>query len=144
MAGSSSSDDGEISGINVTPLVDVMLVLLVIFMTTTTLIEHEAIPVVLPKAANGGPTESKTLAIAIQQSGNVFVDGVAMPAGKAGDDALLAKVAATDQAKAGKLENLQAMISADDKSFHGSVIHVLDVLKQGGISKFAFEIQPAQ
>jgi biopolymer transport protein ExbD len=132
MAASQNSDDGEISGINVTPLVDIMLVLLIIFMVTAKYIEHEAIPVDLPKAANGGQITAKTLAVVVTKQGKMYVDGVEMP------DAAL--VSAIESGKYGKKEDLQVIIGADKEAMHGAVIHLLDLLKQNDVSKFAFEI----
>ena len=135
MAGSAQSDDGEITGINVTPLVDIMLVLLIIFMVTATYIVKEAILVQLPKAASGGETTAKTLAIVITKEGKTYADGVAMD-----DAALVRKVQATP----GDRSKLQALISADKMALHGEVVHVLDLLKQQGVTKFAIEIDKAQ
>ena len=54
------NDDEEITGINVTPLVDVMLVLLIVFMATTTYMVQQGIQVKLPEAESGSEIESKT------------------------------------------------------------------------------------
>ncbi len=135
MAASAQNDDGEITGINVTPLVDVMLVLLIIFMVTATYIVKQAILVQLPKAASAGQTTAKTLAIVIKKDGQTYLNGVAV------DDAgLVRQVQAMPQKKA----DLQALISADKRALHGMVVHVLDLLKEQGISKFAIEIQKVQ
>jgi biopolymer transport protein ExbD len=135
MAGSSSSDDGEITGINVTPLVDIMLVLLIIFMVTATYIVKEAIEIDLPKAAAGGETTSKTLAIVITKDGKSYLDGV-----ETTEAALVKKIQDAPEKK----EDLQALISADKESMHGAVVHMLDVLKTQGITKFAIEIEKQQ
>jgi biopolymer transport protein ExbD len=135
MAGSSNQGEDEVSGINVTPLVDIMLVLLIIFMVTAKYIEHEAIPIELPKAASGGQTTGKTLAVMIQKDGKVFVDGA-----ETSEAALINKI----QTYEGKKEDLQVIIGADTSSMHGAVIRVLDILKTNGVSKFAFEIDKVQ
>ncbi len=132
MAGSHQNDDYEITGINVTPLVDVMLVLLVIFMVTATYIVKEAIQIDLPRAASAGETTGRTLQIVVTKDGKTYVDGVV-----ADDVALVRTVAAS----AGKREDIQAMISADRESTHGAVVHVLDVLKGQGVVKFAIQIE---
>jgi biopolymer transport protein ExbD len=138
MAGSAQSDDGEITGINVTPLVDIMLVLLIIFMVTAQqLVKQATIEVELPKAAAGGESTATTLAIVITKDGKSFVDGVEMT-----EDELIKKI----QAAPDKKEDMQAMISADTSAMHGNVVHMLDVLKTQGITKFAIQIekQPTQ
>jgi biopolymer transport protein TolR len=132
MAGSAQSDDGEITGINVTPLVDIMLVLLIIFMVTATYIVKETIEIELPKAAAGGETTAKTLAIVITKDGKSYLDGA-----EVSEPALLKKIADSPEKK----ENMQAIISADKEAMHGAVVHMLDVLKQQGITKFAIQIE---
>ena len=134
MAGSAQQDDGEITGINVTPLVDIMLVLLIIFMVTATYIVKEAIEIDLPKAAAGGETTAKTLAIVITKDGKSYLDGV-----ETSEAALVKKISESE-----KKEELQALISADREAMHGAVVHMLDVLKQQGVTKFAIEIEKAQ
>jgi len=73
MAGGGSSRDDEdlITGINVTPLVDVVLVLLIILMVTATAIVSKTIPMELPKASTGEQTPA-TLAVSIDQYGQIF------------------------------------------------------------------------
>jgi biopolymer transport protein ExbD len=134
MAGSAQQDDGEITGINVTPLVDIMLVLLIIFMVTATYIVKEAIEIDLPKAAAGGDSTSRTLAIVVTKDGKSFLDGV-----EASDEAIVRKI----QEAPGKREELQALISADTAATHGAVVHMLDLLKTQGVVKFAIEIEKA-
>src|SRR6187399_3760743 len=74
MAQSNNGDDSMISGINVTPLVDVVLVLLVVLMVTATYLAARTIPVDLPKGATGEPT-GVTLAITVDEQGATFLDG---------------------------------------------------------------------
>ena len=77
MAGSASdSEDEAITGINVTPLVDVTLVLLIIFMVTASYIVKETIEVELPRAAHGGETVQKTFAVLVTREGQTFLNGV--------------------------------------------------------------------
>ena len=135
MAGSAQSDEGEITGINVTPLVDIMLVLLIIFMVTATYIVKEAIEINLPKAAAGGESTAKTFAIVITKDGRSYLDGVETSEGE-----LIRKIQETP----GHKEEIQALISADKDAMHGAVVHMLDVLKQQGVTKFAIEIEKAQ
>jgi biopolymer transport protein ExbD len=133
VAGSNDHDDEfAITAINVTPFVDIMLVLLVIFMVTATFIVKEAIEVELPKAAAGGETTAKTLALVITKDGKVYLDGV-----EVSEEALLQKVKESQQAK----EDMQAIIGADKEATHGAVVHVLDMLKAHGITKFAIQIE---
>jgi len=134
MAGASSDDeDGMISGINVTPLVDVMLVLLIIFMVTARIIVSQGMPMDLPKSASGENMQS-IFSVDLAADGQTRVDSKAAP----NDDAIL-PLART--AKAGNKE-IRAVIRADKKVEHGRVIHVLDLLRQAGIAKIAFAVSP--
>ena len=135
-SGSSGDNDDEgINGINVTPLVDVTLVLLIIFMVTATYIVKETIEVELPRAAHGGETVQKTFALLITREGKVYLNGV-----EEDDPGLLRAVA---DAKA-KGDEVQAIVGADKAATHGAVTHVLDVLKGAGVTRFAIQIEKTQ
>jgi biopolymer transport protein ExbD len=131
-SGTDTNDDDSITGINVTPLVDITLVLLIIFMVTATYIVKETIEVELPRAAHGGETVQRTFAVVLTKEGKLYVNGVET------DDAGL--VAAVRKAREGG-EDVQAIIGADKAATHGAVTHVLDELKGAGVIKFAIEIQ---
>ncbi|HEX9578118.1 MAG TPA: biopolymer transporter ExbD [Myxococcales bacterium] len=130
--GASDQEDESITGINVTPLVDITLVLLIIFMVTASYIVKETIEIELPRAAHGGETVQKTFAVLVTKDGRTFLNGVEM------DDAGLQS--AVREAKA-KGEDVQAIVGADKNATHGSVTHLLDVLKGAGVVKFAIQIE---
>src|SRR5437588_3328156 len=131
MAGGANGDDDEgINGINVTPLVDVTLVLLIIFMVTASYIVKETIEVELPRAAHGGETVQKTFALLVTREGQTYLNGVPM------DDAGMVRTVADARAHG---EEVQAIIGADKNATHGAVTHVLDVLKGAGVVKFAIQ-----
>lgn len=129
MAQNASTDDDGIHGINVTPLVDITLVLLIIFMVTAKLIVNQAIPMDLPKAATAGETQT-VFAVGIDDEGRVTADGVPVT-----DDAEL-----TAKAKIafGKNRELRTVIQASAAATHGQVLHVVDELRSVGITKVAF------
>ena len=134
MAGTNDDgDDGLIAGINVTPLVDVTLVLLIIFMVTAKIIVSQGMPMDLPKAASGESLQT-VFAVELTADGKTRVDSNAVPS----DDAI-SKLAS--EAKA-RTRDLRAVIRADRKVEHGRVIHVLDLLKRAGIAKIAFAVSP--
>ena len=132
VSSTSADDDEMISGINVTPLVDITLVLLIIFMVTTSYIVRQSIDVNLPRAANGGETIGQTMMVVIHADGSLFIDG--SPA----DETQLRERA--QQAKA-KDVDAKALIAADTDARHGAVIHVIDLLKTEGINKFGLNIE---
>ena len=135
MAGIASGGNGEDdlnSGINITPLVDIVLVLLIIFMVTATYIVREAIEVDLPRAAHGGEATGTTLAVVVTRDGTIYLDGV-----RRSDQELSVR---TREAVA-KDRDTRAIISADRASLHGAVVHVIDVVKGAGVSRFAINIE---
>jgi biopolymer transport protein ExbD len=126
------NDDEGITGINVTPLVDITLVLLIVFMVTASYIVKETIAVELPRAAHGAETVQKTFAVLVTKDDQAFLNGIPV------DDGGL--VQAVQQARA-KGEDVQAIIGGDKRASHGAVTHVLDVLKGAGVTKFAIQIE---
>ena len=134
MAGISNGggDDELISGINITPLVDIVLVLLIIFMVTTTYIVRDAIEVDLPRAAHAGEATGSTLAVVLTRDGTIYVDGVKRTE---------SELAARTREVVAKDRDARAIISADKGSLHGAVVRVIDVVKGEGVSKFAINIE---
>jgi biopolymer transport protein ExbD len=119
------------SEINVVPLVDIILVVLIIFMVTAPMIMKPSINVNLPKAASGEATVPSKLNIAIGTDGKLSLDG------KLVDDA---EVQAAATAEFQKNPEVQAIISADKDVPHGRVVGVLDIVKGAGVKKFAISI----
>jgi len=132
MAASVTEDQDEITGINVTPLVDITLVLLIIFMVTATYVVKETIEVDLPRAASGGQTVGRTLAFALDRDGKLFLDGAPATAGAA-REAVRAAVAQGPEAR--------AIISADRAVSHGRVVEVIDLVKREGLTRFAIDVE---
>jgi biopolymer transport protein ExbD len=134
MAATSNGEDEMITGINVTPLVDVMLVLLIIFMVTARIIVSQGMPMDLPKAASGESIQT-VFSVELTADGKTVVDSSPV----ANDEAIagLAKRAKE------KNKDLRAVIRADSKVEHGRVIHVLDLLNRTGVSKIAFAVAPS-
>src|SRR5258706_4332443 len=120
--------DEEISGINVTPLVDVTLVLLIIFMVTAKLIAGQGIPLDLPKAKTAGATQT-VLNVSVDARGGVLANGE-----KVSTDLELEKRAAA-ALKANP--ELRTVISASSAASHGQVMHVLDSVRDAGITRVA-------
>jgi biopolymer transport protein ExbD len=132
----SGNDDGPqmISGINVTPLVDITLVLLIIFMVTATYITSGGIKVELPKAASGTEQTKSTLALTLTKDGALFLNGE-----KASDDAVIRFIGETLP----RTPDLQAIIAADRVVPHGDVVHIIDLVKRAGVRRFAINVDPA-
>ncbi len=133
MGGSSQgSEDDLITAINVTPLVDIVLVLLIILMVTASYIVNKSINVDLPKAATGEATTS-SLSISIDVDGKLYLDGVENDEPK-----LQAAIR-----KAYKENNdVKAIISADGRVRHAQVVRVIDTLRREHVTKFAINTSP--
>jgi len=126
------ADQDEImSEINVVPLVDVILVVLIIFMVTAPMIMKPSINVNLPKAASGEATTPSKLNITISGDGKLNLDGEIV------EDA---QVQAKALEEVGKNPDIQAIIAADKDVPHGRVVSVLDIVKGAGVKKFAISI----
>ena len=131
MAFKMDSGDDVMAEINVVPLVDVILVVLIIFMVTAPMIMKPSINVNLPKAASGDATVPSKLSISISADGKLVLDG------KAVEDSQIT-MSAQDEVK--KNPDIQAIISADKDVPHGRVVAVLDLVKGAGVKKFAISI----
>jgi biopolymer transport protein ExbD len=124
---------GLITDINVTPLVDIMLVLLIIFMLTAHLIARQVIEVQLPKAAQAASVNPTTLAVTLTREGRMFLNGV-----PATPESLRAAI----QAAVAKDAKTQVIVAGDKNVSHGRVVWVLDLVKSLGVTSFAIQIDP--
>lgn len=130
--GSNLNDDDLISEINVTPFVDVVLVLLVIFMVTAGFIVNRGVKIQLPQAATAEKlTLQRTFNILVAGNGSLFLDGKPTTA---------EELKATGAQAREKGEKVVAMISADKGVVYSSVVGVMDALRQVGISEFALQL----
>jgi biopolymer transport protein ExbD len=125
---------GPIVDINVTPFVDIILVLLIIFMLTAHIIARQAIDIALPKASQGVAPTGPTLAVTLTRDGRMYLDGHGIdPDGfRAAVRAAVARDART-----------QVLVAGDKDVAHGRVVWVLDVVKSVGVTSFAIQIDPA-
>ena len=134
--GSSRGRRGGIVGINVTPMVDVMLVLLVIMMVSATYIVSRALKVELPKSASSDESTQGPMTVTLTKEHQVFVNQELID----GDAELVARF---QRARAASGEP-SVVVSADGAALHGWVVHVIDLAKQQGITKFAINVQAGE
>jgi len=134
MAGGAMRRRGIIAEINVTPLVDIMLVMLIIFMLTAHLIARQAIEIELPRASQSTALPPTTLAIALKADGAIFLNDKPVTP-QALRDAIRDAVARDPRT--------QAIVAGDKRVSHGRVVWVLDTVKSLGITQFAIQIDPA-
>ena len=134
MAGGAANGGGSmINGINVTPLVDIMLVLLIIFMVTAKLVvaPTSALGVQLPRSATGDAVQV-IFSVQLTRQGGSYVNGHAV----AGDDAIKLQA----DRELAQHPDLRAVIQADGDVPHRRVIHVMDLLSQAHVSNIAFAV----
>lgn len=129
--GNKIHEEDIITDINVTPFVDVSLVLLIIFMVTATYIVAQSIPVDLPEAGTGEDVVT-TFVITVTKDGQFYLDGQKI-------DELALKRQINSARK--KSEDVRVIIAADKKVEHGRVVHVIDLVRKQGVSKFAINIE---
>jgi biopolymer transport protein TolR len=128
---SSRSSSGAITGINVTPLVDITLVLLIIFMVTAKLVvRRDAMTLDLPKATTGAEVQ-EIFSVAILADGSLRLDGQVI-----GELSLRERAAAALAAN----KDLRTVIQAEGAVPHRTVMHVLDLLRQAGVAKVGFGV----
>src|SRR5512144_2382365 len=110
MAATQNEEGDIITGINVTPLVDIILVLLIIFMLTAHIISKPSISVELPQASTGEASEPTTVALTLTKTGDIYLNG--SPTDEAALRAYLPGVVKSDP-------RTQAVIAADKEVLHG-------------------------
>jgi biopolymer transport protein ExbD len=129
--GSANATPGPIVGINVTPMVDVVLVLLVIMMVSATYIVQQSLKVELPKTVTSDEVATSPATVTVTRDGALLFGGV--PVDEPGLVAHL-RSAVHDN------PDVSLVITADTHAFHGSVIHVVDLAKVEGVTKFAINV----
>ncbi|MBK7890171.1 MAG: biopolymer transporter ExbD [Bdellovibrionales bacterium] len=133
MAGASNQNDDEpIAAINVVPLVDVILVVLIIFMVTAPLVLKPVIDINLPKSSSGDEAPAAPLNVALSANGQLMVNG------EASTTEQLALIATKT---AGEKPDTAAILQADKAVTLESLTAIIDVIKSAGIKKVAFSIE---
>lgn len=130
--GASGGDEDMITGINITPLVDIILVVLIIFMVTATSIVKAQIGVDLPKAASGQAEVKTTLVFKVTNDGKYLLDT---------KPATIEQIAQAVRAEKKKDKDVRAVIAADKGVEYGKVVDLIDTVKLNGIEKFALNIE---
>ena len=131
MAAATANDDEMIASINITPLVDIFLVLLIIFMITSSVIDQREIMVQIPKAANAGSQAPKASGLVLDKDGNLYLDG------QASDSLTISAFLA--QAVSANPDH-QVLIGADRELKYQSVVGAIDLVRGAGITKYALKV----
>lgn len=133
--GSRGNDDrGTMSQINVTPLVDVMLVLLVIFMVTAPMMQ-QGVQVNLPKAETKAlPSPEESVVVSVEKSGRVFINSNEISAAE-----LRAKLSEMFAARTKK----EVFLKADKDVPYGDVVKTMAEIKGAGIERLGMVTEPS-
>jgi biopolymer transport protein TolR len=127
------------SNINVTPMVDVMLVLLIIFMVTTPMMKSLGVPVNLPQSNAKSLKDMKDpVVVSVDESGQIFLkvgDGKADPVSV---EEFTTKITAFQQAD----PDLQVVLAGDKRAVYGKVYVILPILQQAGVAKIGLLSEP--
>ena len=123
---------GGIVGINVTPMVDVVLVLLIIMMVSATYIVSQSLKVELPKTASSDDTVSKTYVVTVTKEGSYYYNDKPITRDGLAKEFRSALAATKD---------VNLVITADEDAHHGKVVGVIDLTKVEGITKFAINVE---
>ena len=123
---------GPIVGINVTPMVDVVLVLLVIMMVSATYIVAQSLKVELPKSASVDEQAASPTAVTVTKDKKLLFNQQPVTEAELREK-LKGAVAGNP--------DVNLIVSADKDTPHGDVVHVIDLAKLEGIAKFAINVE---
>ena len=133
MAFAAQDDEEMISGINVTPLVDITLVLLIIFMATAHLITHRSMNLALPKVAHSDVAPTPTVQVLLGADKSLRLN----------NERVAARELSAQLAQMSRLDSgLKVTVLADQRVSWGEMAEVLDVVRGAGITRIATEVQP--
>jgi biopolymer transport protein ExbD len=129
-AGSGGSD--EIDAINITPMVDVILVLLVIFMVTANFLKKESININLPKVQAADPNVSKSVQVALTRDGKILMEGSPVTE---------EKLVATLERDLKLRPNMRLTLSADEKLSYGTIMKIMGIIRKAGVTRVALSVK---
>jgi biopolymer transport protein ExbD len=131
MAAHTHDDEEIISSINITPLVDIFLVLLIIFMITSSVLDQQEIKINLPKAAHAGSEAPKASGLVMDKNKNMFLDGVPSDS---------AQVMAQLRNAVEKDPDHQVLIAADQDVAYREVVRLIDMVRGSGVVRYALKV----
>jgi biopolymer transport protein ExbD len=121
-------DDGTVTGINITPMVDIMMVLLIVFMVTANFVSESGLKINIPKTQDTETSTAVSLSVAINEKGELLFKS-ARTTVESLKAALIREVSANP--------NTRVTLAADSKLPYQQVMNVLDIIKQAGVTKVA-------
>jgi biopolymer transport protein TolR len=147
MAMAVNEDEDVISGINVTPLVDIVLVVLIVFIVTASMVMRNTIPIDLPSVQTGQQSTSAPIILALTKDGQLYINGQPKnmsdisQAVRAARELIAAETATQTVAGAGT-KAVSAFVSADQGASYGAFARVIDQLRLDGVVDIALDTQP--
>ncbi len=128
MSSNDFDQDGTVTGINVTPMVDIMLVLLIVFMVTANFVSEQGLKINIPKTQDVETSTTVSLSVAVDEKGGLLFKS-------AKTDAESLKTALIREV--GLNPNTRVTLAADSRLPYQQVVNVLDIIKQAGVSHVA-------
>lgn len=128
----SSSQDEEIGSINITPMVDVILVLLVIFMVTANFLKKESININLPKVQAADPNVAESVQVAMTKTGGILLEGkdIQIPT-------LIKNLERESKIK----PNMRLTLSADETLPYGKITELMGIIRKAGVTRIALSVK---
>lgn len=133
MAGQSSSGDGEeIGSINITPMVDIILVLLVIFMVTANFLKKESININLPKVDSADANVAQSVQVALTKDGKIMLEGSETDG---------PRLQAQLQRDLKIRPNMRLTLSADSSIPYGKIAETMGLIHKAGVTRIALSVK---
>lgn len=132
MAHTIHNNKSQISNINITPMVDILLVLLVIFMVTANFLKKDAVNISLPAAAAADPNVARTMQVALARDGKLFLEGI-----ETTEKEIVTKLSRDVKFR----PNMRVTLSADENLAYRSIAHTMGIIKKSGVSKIALSVK---
>ncbi len=128
----SSSQEEEIGSINITPMVDVILVLLVIFMVTANFLKKESLNINLPKVQAADPNVAESVQVAITKTGVIFLEG---------KESTIPSLVKNLERDSKIRPNMRLTLSADENLPYGKITDLMGVIRKAGVTKIALSVK---
>ncbi|TGL60482.1 ExbD/TolR family protein [Leptospira sarikeiensis] len=132
MAASSQNESEEISSINITPMVDIILVLLVIFMVTANFLKQESVNINLPKVQAADPNVSESLQVSLTKDGKLYLEGA-----ETNIQALSNRLIRDSKFK----PNMRLTLSADEGLTYGKIAETMGLIRKAGVTRIALSVR---
>lgn len=123
-----TDQDGVVTGINVTPLVDIMLVLLIVFMVTAHFVADSGLKINLPKATTAEGAATPSLTVSLNQTGDIFL---------LENQVDINGLKANLEREAKLNPGVRVTLAADQALPYREIVRILDVIKQSGVTRVA-------